>query len=205
MNAKRVKIFLFLCLSLACLLAAPLGSQAQTQLVNPTGTQLGACGLPTTYAFFNASASVKDLNMTADCTFSDSQVPDYFGFLSFAAGTFTINGNGHSIIGPTNSYAFLVGSNGILNLNNVTIRQAGRTDTEAVILQQGGRLNGNNVIFRDNNNGRGVVGTRNGVGHIYLNNVQFLSNSKAGSLTQYGSALTATTANSVAVITNGIF
>ena len=206
MNAKRVKTFLFLCLSLACLFAAPLGSQAQTQLVNPTGTQLvGDCGLPTTYASFNASASVKNLNMTADCTFSNSQVQDYFGFLSFTGGTFTINGNGHSITGPTNGYAILVGTNGILNLNDVTIRQAGRTDTEAVILQQGGRLNGNNVIFRDNMNGHGVVGTRNGVGHIYLNDVQFLSNSKTGSDTQYGSALTATTANSVAVITNGIF
>ena len=206
MNAKRVKTFLFFCLSLAGLFAAPLGSQAQTQLTNPTAAEFGACGLPTTYASFNSAATVKTFNMTADCTFSNSQMPSYFGFLQFTEGTFIINGNGHSISGPTNGYVILVGSNGILNLNDVTIRQAGRTDTVAVILQNGGRLNGNNVIFRDNNNGVGVVGTRNGVGHIYLNDVQFLSNTKAaGSQTQYGTALTASTANSVAVITNGIF
>ena len=148
MNAKRVKTFLFLCLSLAGLFAAPLGSQAQTQLINPT--TFGACGLPTTYASFNSAATVKTFNMTADCTFSNSQMPSYFGFLQFTEGTFIINGNGHSISGPTNGYVILVGSNGILNLNDVTIRQAGRTDTVAVILQNGGRLNGNNVIFRDN-------------------------------------------------------
>ena len=113
--------------------------------------------------------------MTADCVFNSWNVQTNFAFLYFTAGEFTINGNGHSIIGPTNGYTVYADNNGtVVNLNNVTIRQSG-----IGIVARNGRLNVNNVIFR--NNTSSTIVTTSGAGQIYLENVQFLNNTGRGS------------------------
>ena len=154
--------------------------------------------------------------MTADCHFNTWGVSTSQGFLQFASGNFTINGNGHSIIGPSNGYAIIVGVNTavtstVLNLNDVTIRGAGRPDAniQAVIVQRGARLNGRNIIFRENR-GAGAIAAF-WTGKVYLENVQFLSNRKTFGTQNQGTAAFAipgtstTPADTVMSITNGVF
>ena len=160
---------------------------------------MAACGLPASYADFTSTATVTTFNMTADCVVNTWDVPAGSAFLRFSSGEFTINGNGHSIIGPTNGYAITVGNVGtVLNLNDVTIRQAGATN-DSVIFVNAGRLNARNVIFRDNN--VLLVLYLSTDGQAYLENAQFLnnrgvSNSKVILLSTNGALLS---------ITNGIF
>ena len=170
-------------LVLLCILAAPFGSQAQpSRLTNPTAAQLAPCGLPPSWAYFTSAATVTTFNMTADCTFSNSNVQNTSPFLEFASGTFTINGNGYSIIGPTNGYTIRAGGSGVLgvnssivNLNNVIIRQAGFSN-RLVIAQDAGTLNASNVIFRDNTGSRAVVQAWYNHAVANLDNVMFLNN-----------------------------
>ena len=128
--------------------------------------------------------------------------------MRFASGEFTINGNGHSITGPTNGYAIRV-SGGILNLNDVTIRMAGEESQQAVLADSGGRLNGRNVIFENNLNGSAVTAYNNG--QVYLEDAQFLNNRKAPSAAgNPGSAATASHQagsypNTLLSITNAVF
>ena len=202
-----IRKVLLCCLILVVLLAFPVGSQAQTRLTNPSGAQLHACGLPTTWAVFTSVATVTTFNMTADCTFSN-MATNQTAFLFFHSGTFTINGNGHSIIGPTSNYNYTIhvnqnGPGTILNLNNVTIRQSGSSDARTVSVFSGARLNGRNVIFRNNTTGAGTILANLG-GQVHLENVQFLNNRKVGSASEVGSALDALGGSSM-VVTNGIF
>ena len=205
MNVKRV---LFLCLFLAGLLAAPFGSQAQTtptQLTNPTAAQLAPCGLPPSWAHFTSAATVTTFNMTADCTFSNSNVQSNNPFLNFESGTFTINGNGYSIIGPTNGWPIRIRNSGtVLNLNNVIIRQAGYSGQGVVLVSSQGRLNALNVIFRDNiNRSVGIVRIRTG-GVANLENVMFLNNNNSASNARDAYVI-ADGGSTRATITNSIF
>ena len=179
----RCKAVLLSCLLLAFAFALPVQGQATTptptrpaRLVNPTS--MAACGLPASWAEFDTSATVTTFNMTADCVFSDGAVNDNNAFLSFRAGEYTINGNGYSIIGPTNARTIYIiqftAPATILNLNNVTFRSAG-FDNGANIIVYGGRLNGQDLIFRDNT-GNKVLEAVSG-GEVYLENAQFLDNS----------------------------
>ena len=200
MTAMKALLF---CISFACIFALPVQSQptaipTPAALVNPAG---GSCGLPAAYATFNSSATVNTFNLTANCTLSNSAVPTGDVFLTFTSGTFTINGNGYSIIGPSNAQIIRVqGLGTTLNLNNVTIRQAGQTSGQALDAQSGGQLNANGVTFRDNVN-RTVVNVDNSQADFM--NVQFLNNRAPTANSAYGSALTAT--SSTVSITNSIF
>ena len=141
--------------------------------------------------------------MTAACTFNSWDVQTNFAFLYFSSGEFTINGNGYSIIGPAGrSRALLVGDGtvgAVLNLNDVTVRQAGAAGIE-VIFVNAGRLNARNVIFRDNN-AVPVLSVATG-GQTYLENVQVLNNRGIG---PEPTVVTLTTGGALLSITNGIF
>ena len=173
--AGMVKKTSLLCLFLFCILALPVQSQATPVPTLPlraqNPTSVSDCGLPTTWAQFTASAT---FTMTDDCVFNSWAVQTNLAFLYFTAGSFTINGNGHTITGPSNGYALYVDNAGtVLNLNNVIIREAGLG-----VVARNGRLNANNVIFRENPSN--IVLTAAGAGQIHLNNVQFLNNRGTG-------------------------
>ena len=193
-----------LCFLLIAFLAVPVQSQSATQtpaaparLTNPTS--VSACGLPTTWARFNASATVTTFNMTADCAFNGWNVENNAAFLYFTAGEFTINGNGHSIIGPSNTWTLYVQNNGtILNLNNVTIRGNNGAAT-VVTVTSGARLNARGVIFRDNAT-TGPALLASGGSEVHLDDAQFLKNRVAN---ETGIVSLATGAS--IVITKGIF
>ena len=200
-----VKSVLFLCL--ACFLAVPVQSQTATpaptpsptppaRLMNPT--VMAPCGLPASYAEFTSAATVTTFNMTANCTINDWDVGNNTAFLYFSSGEFTINGNGHSIIGPSNRWTIYVQNAGtVLNLNNVTIRENDFIST----VVNGARLNARSVIFRDNN--PTIAGST--VLHILLSgrahfeDVQFLSNSASDN------AIVLVNGSGILGITNGIF
>ena len=127
-------------------------------------------------------------NMTADCAFSNSNVPEYGSFMRFTSGEFTINGNGHVISGPTNAYALYVQNSGtILNLNNVTIRASGEPTGQALLASSGARVNANGVTFENGNNDSAVWAYNSG--QIYFTNAQFLNNQN-GRADGHGSAIT---------------
>ena len=200
--AFSVKNVLLCFLFLILFLAVPVQSQTATptapaRLTNPS---VSACGLPTTWAEFTSAATAATFNMTADCTFNSWDVDRNFAFLYFSSGAFTINGNGHSIIGPANASwtLYVGGASTVLDLNDVTIRQAGAMDA-SVITVSAGRLNARNVIFRDNHstNILNVVAD----GQAYLENVQVLNNRGLGS----GPTVVLTTGGALLSITNGIF
>ena len=165
----RLWYILLCCLFLIGFLAVPVQSQSATatptapnRLLNPTSAQLGACGLPTTWAQWNASATVTTFNMTANCTFNSWDVGELVpgsgniaAFLYFAGGlTYTINGNGYSIIGPDNSWAIYVQTAGtVLNLNNVTLQGSGGSDGSSIAVDNGATLNARSVTFRDSTSG----------------------------------------------------
>ena len=145
---------------------------------------MAPCGLPVSYAGFTSASTITTFNMTADCYFNSSAVQTGWPFLRFESGAFTINGNGFSIIGPSNGYAIIVGlptadTTAVLDLNNVTIRDAGRANAfnQAVIVQRGARLNSRNIIFRNNVGAGGAISAIRG-GKAYLENVEFLNNRK---------------------------
>ena len=135
--------------------------------------------------------------MTADCTFSSSNVGSGAAFLYFSAGEFTINGHGYSIIGPSSTWTIYVQNAGtVLNLNNVTIR--GNTSANNPVAVAGGaRLNARNVIFRDNAT-TGATLLVNSGSEAHLEDVQFNRNeASTGSIISIS--------NSTVVLTNGIF
>ena len=169
------------------------------RLTNPTAADLAPCGLPASYADFTSTATVTTFNMTADCVVNTWDVPAGSAFLRFSSGEFTINGHGHSIIGPTNGYAITVSNVGtVLDLNDVTIRQAGAVN-DSVIFVNAGRLNARNVIFRDNN--VLLVLYLSTDGQAYLENAQFLNNRGAST----GKVILLSTNGALLSITNGIF
>ncbi len=166
-------------------------------MLNPTTAELDACGLPTTWAQFDGDATVTTFNMTADCAFSSSNVGSG-AFLYFFAGEFTINGNGHSIIGPSSTWTLYAQNNGtVLNLNNVTIR--GNGGTNAVVAAQGARLNARRVTFRDNTTTGATLNFTASEGD--LENVQFSKNTAIGA----ASPIVLGSNNATVVLTNGTF
>ena len=198
-----VKSVLFLCL--ACFLAVPVQSQTATPTPSPTPPArltnppvMAPCGLPASYAEFTSAATVTTFNMTADCTINDWNVGSNTAFLYFSSGEFTINGNGHSIIGPSNRWTIFVQNAGtVLNLNNVTIR--GNNFISLVV--HGARLNARSVIFRDNNppvNGGAVLHVRTS-GRAHFEDAQFLNNSVSDT------AIVLVNGNGILSITNGSF
>ncbi len=209
------KTWLLCLLFLFCIRAMPVQSQAT--FTNPGASQLHACGLPTNRSIFTDSATFTTFNLTADCTIGAAAVPTNGIYLHFQSGTFTINGNGHSIIGRRNSWTIIVGLNTsdtstVLNLNDITIRDAGYDNAaqQAVIVQRGARLNGRNVIFSGNRGSNGaVLAFQNG--KVYLENAQFLNNRQThGALGEASAAAAAgvfgsPAANTVLSINGGIF
>ena len=181
------------------LIAVPVQSQTPTRLTNPTTAELGACGLPTTWAQFDADATVTTFNMTADCAFSSSNVGSGAAFLYFSAGEFTINGNGYSIIGPSNTWTIFVQNAGtILNLHNVTIR--GNNGSTVFSVTSGARLNARRVTFRDNTTSAGILAITASEGQ--LEDMQFLNNTVSSS----GSSILAVgNSGATPTLTNGIF
>ena len=144
--------------------------------------------------------------MTSDCVFHSWSVQSGFDLLVFSGGTFTINGNGYSIIGPSNSAATTIyvggSSSTVLNLNNVAIRQSAL----AVEVRSGARLNGSNVLFSGNEGGSLLWVRDNSQAH--LENVWFLNNHNTANNASSGSALTLTggfTTNPTVRLTNAIF
>ena len=200
-----IKNVLVGCLCLPAFLAVPVQSQstpvptAPPRLTNPT--VMAPCGLPASYAEFNSSSTITTFNMTADCVFNSWAVPIGSAFLQFSSGSFTINGNGHSIIGPSGTgYTLYVdGADTVLNLNNVTIREGGGTSL-AVVLVSAGRLNARNVIFRDNDVTSLLFLAADG--QAYLENVQFLNNRGIGFLP---TLIYPSTSGDLVSITNSIF
>ena len=148
-----------------------------------------------------------------NCAFSILIVPgsgNIAAFLYFAGGlTYTINGNGHSIIGPDNSWTLYVQTAGtVLNLNNVTITGAGGTNNP-VSVDNGATLNARNVTFSANTSGGPALIASAGAGTggattINIENAQFLTNTVQGGVTGTG-VLTATGIGSSISITNATF
>ena len=172
---------------------------APPRMTNPT--VMDVCGLPTTWAQFDADSTVTTFNMTADCTFNSWGSPGGTSeFLRFASNTFTINGNGHSIIGPPNAILMWIHDDATLYLNNVIIQEVNTTITTAIFAR--GTLNARNVIFRNNTLLGNILSVQAG-GQADLENVQFLNNRRTR-ITD-GSLVRGSGAGSSLVITNGIF
>ena len=189
----------------------PVQSQAPTstpnipaQVTDPA--TLHRCGLPATSAQFTSAASFFTFNMTADCTYSRWSARDGNAIVYISSGTFTINGNGHTITGPPHNFVIaLTGSNSVLNLNNVTIRGAGGARA-ALYIDSSALLNARNVIFRDNY-ARHALSVTNTNSRAVLENVQFLNNRQfaSGATPNFsGSAIDAQLGAQV-TLTNGIF
>ena len=193
------------CLFLIAFLALPVQSQTPVptppaQLTNPT--VMAPCGLPASWAGITTGTT---FNMTADCVVNDWDVDSSNAFLTFTGGTSTINGNGYSIIGPSNRTVIYLGggSSAVLNLNNVAFRQG---DT-VVEIRSGARLNGINVLFRDNIGGN-LLWVRDNNSQAQLENVWFLNNRNTANSANRGSALTLTggfVGGPTVTITNTIF
>ena len=217
----RGKMILLSCLLLSFALALPVQGQQTpaptpvptlpTSLTNPI--TMAPCGLPASWAQFTSSATVKTFNMTADCVFSRWAVNNSSSFLSFSAnaGEFTINGNGYSIIGPSNARVFYVFQGVTLNLNDIVFRETGFHIELSLgflsygrgLLASGGRINGSNLIFRDAS-GNGLLAAIQG-GEIHLENAQFLNGRGIGLGTGARPSLIATGPMGLISITNSVF
>ena len=199
-------IILLLCFLFACVFALPVQSQTATPTSPPLTTNpvnVGACGLPTSWARLTSAATVTTFNMTADCTFSSSAVPDNDGFLLLVSGEFTINGNGYSIIGPSNAFAiFVTGSSAVLNMNNVVIRQAGTAASVPIQIQSGATFNGRDITFSGNAGYSAFVASSGASASI--ENAQFLNNASPAGSGQGGSAMTVISGATVD-ISNSVF
>ena len=169
-------------------------------MTNPPAADWAPCGLPASWSEFDSSTVT--FNMTADCVFSNGNVNNNNIFLNFFGGEYTINGNGYSIIGPTNARTLAVhqftATPAILHLNNITFRQSGFANGSSIHVY-GGTLNGRNLIFRDGA-GNLVLDAIQG-GEAYLENVQFLNNRGTGTRPRVGGVA----ANSLISITNSVF
>ncbi len=146
--------------------------------------------------------------MTADCAYTAQSAQAGRAILYITSGEFTINGNGHSIIGPSHTHLiYLEGANVILNLNDVTIRESSTWNFSPLNVYNGATLNGRNLTVQDTRN----TGSRsmlwiNGTGgtQVNLRNAQFLNNRQTVSSGVTGSAIYAFNGATV-TITNGIF
>ncbi len=168
-------------------------------MTNPT--VMDDCGLPATWAQFNASSTVTEFNLTSDCDLPSWGSPGGFSnFLRFAGQTYTINGNGYRIIGPPTGVKMFIASDATLYLNNVIMEASNTPDTTSMFVR--GTLNARNVIFRNNRLLGNILSVQAG-GQADLENVQFLNNRRTR-ITD-GSLVRGSGAGSSLVITNGIF
>ena len=196
-------IILLLCFLFACAFALPVQSQPTSPPITTNPVNVDACGLPASWARLTSAATVTTFNMTADCTFSSSAVPDNDGFLLLVSGEFTINGNGYSIIGPSNAFAiFVTGSSAVLNMNNVVIRQAGTATRAPVQIQSGATFNGRNITFSGNVGYSAFVASSGA--SVSIENAQFLNNASPAGSGQGGSAMTVISGATVD-ISNSVF
>ena len=197
-------VILLLCFLFTC--ALPVQSQTAAPTSPPITTNpvtVDACGLPTSWTRLTSAATVTTFNMTADCTFSSSAVPDNDAFLLLTSGEFTINGNGYSIIGPSNAFAiFVTGSSAVLNMNSVVIRQAGTATRAPIQIQSGATFNGRGITFSGNAGYSAFVASSGA--SVSIENAQFLNNASPVSNGQGGSAMTVISGATVN-ISNSVF
>ena len=202
MIVKRIKTILLLCFLFTCALSVQ--SQTATPTSPPVMTNpvtVDACGLPASWARLTSDATVTTFNMTADCTFSSSAVPDSDAFLLLISGEFTINGNGYSIIGPSNTHAiFVTGSSSVLNMNNVVIRQAGAAASVPLQIQSGATFNGRDITFSGSAGYSAFVASG---ASVSIENARFLNNASPAS-NGWGSAVTVSSGATVD-ISNSVF
>ncbi len=167
-------------------------------LQNPT--EVAPCGLPVRSASLSAGSFT--WTMTGDCVIRDSAIHSDTrfsqpAFMTFTGGTtFTINGNGHSIIGPSIASVFHVANGVTLNLNNVNIRDArsfalvdgatsslvmnrgsitgtGAANAPVAEVRNGGTFTATDVTFQNNRALSGVAATH---GSVDFRNVRFRDN-----------------------------
>ena len=121
--------------------------------------------------------------MTADCTISGISGNYY---LRVSSGEFTINGNGYSIIGPSDGsgkFTIRVNSGATLTLDNVTIRQGGASNSTRATVYVAGRLNATDVTL-SNNTSKVAMEVLGSSARADLTNVRFLNNTATtGSIT----------------------
>ena len=133
------RTILLCCLVLFPFLAVSVPVQSQA---TPTA---GPCGLPANRTTWTSSTTQTTWSMTTNCTFSTSS--NYF--IRVNTGTFTVNGNGHTIYADDGAMAFFIEA-GTLNLNNVTIRGLNSSSQPVISVNAGHRLNATNVTLRNN-------------------------------------------------------
>ena len=196
-----------LCFLLIVFLAVPIASQAQTPVptlpsIQTNPTVMGPCGLPETYASFDADATVTTFNLTSDCNLPSWGTPGgASNFLRFAGQTYTINGNGYRIIGPPVGVKMFIAAGATLYLNNVIMEASNTPQTTSMFVR--GILHARNVIFRNNELIGSVVQVSHGGGQSTLENVEFVDNHRTRTLN--GSIVRANNTGSSIVITNSIF
>ena len=177
-----------------------------TQVADPTN--LAGCGLPAGASEFTSASSITTFNMTEDCTYERWAVAIPNALMAFTSGRFTINGNGHTISGPSNTTVFYVaGANTVLNLNNIAFSNSGERNFPVINIATGATLNGQNLIFRETRNPATRTKLWVSNSRANLRNVQFLNNIQTSTGTNVGSAITAFNTGDVTTlsITNGIF
>ena len=203
-------ILLCCCLFLIAFLAIPVQSQATPA---PTLVPVSDCGLPTGPTTWTDSTTQKVWNMTANCVMPRWGPGN--AYLRVHSGEFTINGNGHSIIGGENWIVMAQGSNTILHLNNITIRGDGLpTVGIPVRIRQGATLHARDLIVRDHlpqyagTNGIAAMWIDGGGSSATLTNVQFINNDSGSSATSFadrGTALMIWGASIEVVIDGALF
>ena len=202
-----------LLLILIVFLAVPVQSQANTPTPAPTLEPVSDCGLPTGPTTWTDSTTQKVWNLTADCLMPRWGPGN--AYIRVHSGEFTINGNGHSIIGGENWIIMAQGSNTVLNLNNITVRGDGQpTVGIPVRIRQGATLHARDLIIRDHlpqyagTNGISALWIDGTGSSATLTNVQFINNDSGDSATSFadrGTALMIWGANIVVEINGALF
>ena len=187
---SHVRSALLCCLFLMVFLAVPVQSQTATLV------PVSDCGLPTGPTIWTDSTTQKVWNLHADCVMPRWGPGN--AYIRVHSGEFTINGNGHSIIGGENWIVMAQGANTILHLNNITIAGDGLpTVGIPVRVRQGATLHARDLIVRDHQpqyagtNGISALWIDGGGSSATLTNVQFINNDSGGSATSFAERGTA--------------
>ena len=209
---SHVRSALLCCLFLMIFIAVPVQSQATATPV-PTLVPVSDCGLPTGPTIWTDSTTQKVWNLTANCVMPRWGPGN--AYIRVHSGEFTINGNGHSIIGGENWIVMAQGANTILHLNNITIAGDGLpTVGIPVRVRQGATLHARDLIIRDHQpqyagtNGISALWIDGGGSSATLTNVQFINNDSGGSATSFaerGTALMIWGQNIVVEINGALF
>ena len=131
-------------------------------------------------------------------------------YIRVHSGEFTINGNGHSIIGGGNWIVMVQGASTILHLNNITIAGDGMiTVGIPVRVRQGATLHARNLIVRDHqpqwNTGIAALWIDGTGSSATLTNVQFINNDAGPSIASRRTALMIWGANIEVEINGALF